>query len=715
MIKSCYKIINQFYILWVLLILPSPIFSQQWQKITNPFPQYSDGSANRADYNGDGNVDLFTGGSNIPARPTSKIFRNNGIDIFTDINADLIGIWNYASIRSDYDGDGLPDLQSQTFYNEIFRDEPSGLAAKSGNHLIELKWRKNQEKDISKYYVYYSTSLQAPVKKDSTRSYADTVFIIRNLVNNVKYYFWISAVDKQHNESQLSMPVSSSPYKKPSLSITETSLNFQSIPIGNNSQIILDAINNTPDPVSISSIKVSDPVFKVAAETGVLSPDDSLKIKVGFNPKSFGNYSSELKIFTGIDTMSLPLKGSSPFPELFADMSKLNFLYTSKNSTRCITLGISNNSVNKLDIDSIFTQTKYFYPRIPETIVPAKNFIYIPIYFSPDSIGSFSDTLIFLNNSETPVLKIPLTGNSKLAELALSRTSLDFDSAALGSGKLQKMTFYNLSENILEISSIKNSIKSFNISTNLPRYINGHDSLTLSVQFYPEHPGVFNDTTYIGTNGGDTVLYFYAVSPFPEIELSLDTLDFGETIIDSSAKKQIYISNNSISYLKIDSIKFSADNFKATGITSPYLQNNQKHLINIEFQPNSSGVFYDSLIIFNSSPQSPVKIFLIGKGESLMEEKDYSNKIPDEFSLSQNYPNPFNPSTTISYMVPKSSFVTIKLYDALGKEVAILVNEEKQDGTYSVRFDGSKMSSGIYFYTMQSEDFLSTRKLILLK
>ena len=511
------------------------------------------------------------------------------------------------------------------------------------------------------------------------------------------------------------MPVSSSPYKKPSLSITETSLNFQSIPIGNNSQIILDAINNTPDPVSISSIKVSDPVFKVAAETGVLSPDESLKIKVGFNPKSFGNYSSELKIFTGIDTMSLPLKGSSPFPELFADMSKLNFLYTSKNSTRCITLGISNNSVNKLDIDSIFTQTKYFYPRIPETIVPAKNFIYIPIYFSTDSIGSFSDTLIFLNNSETPVLKIPLTGNSKLAELALSRTSLDFDSAALGSGKLQKMTFYNLSENILEISSIKNSIKSFNISTNLPRYINGHDSLTLSVQFYPEHPGVFNDTTYIGTNGGDTVLYFYAVSPFPEIELSLDTLDFGETIIDSSAKKQIYISNNSISYLKIDSIKFSADNFKATGITSPYLQNNQKHLINIEFQPNSSGVFYDSLIIFNSSPQSPVKIFLIGKGESLMAEKDYSNKIPDEFSLSQNYPNPFNPSTTISYMVPKSSFVTIKLYDALGKEVAILVNEEKQDGTYSVRFDGSKMSSGIYFYTMQSEDFLSTRKLILLK
>ncbi len=711
MIKRCFKIIKQFYFLWVILILPFPIFSQQWQKVTNPFPHDSDGSANWADYNNDNKVDLFIGGSNIPARPTSKIFRNNGTDIFREINAGLIGSWNYASARLDYDGDGLSELQGQTFS----RDEPSGLAAESGNHLIELKWRKNQGKDISKYYIYYSTSLQTPVKKDSTESYADTLFIVRKLHNNVKYYFWISAIDKHHNESKLSQPISGSPYKIPSLSLTETSINIQNISLGNSSQIILDAINNTPDPVSISSIKVSDPVFKVIAETGTLSPNDSLKIKVVFNPKSFGNFSSELKIYTGIDTLSLPLKGSSPFPELFADMSKLNFLYTPKNSTRCITLGISNNSVNKLEIDSIFTQTKNFYPRIPETIVPAKSFIYIPIYFSPDSIASFSDTLIFLNNSETQVLKIPLTGNSKLAELALRRTSLNFDSAALGSGKLQKMTFYNLSKNILEISSIKNSIKSFNISTNLPRYINGHDSLTLNVQFYSKSPGVFNDTTYIGTNGGDTVLYFKAVCPFPEIELSLDTLDFGNTIIDSSAKKQIYISNNSISYLKIDSIKFSAHNFKTTSITSLYLHNNHPRLLNIEFQPNSSGVFYDSLIIFNSSPQSPVKIFLTGKGETLTEVKDYSNKIPDEFSLSQNYPNPFNPTTTISYTVPKASFVTIKLFDMLGKEVVILVNEEKQDGTYNIRFDGSKLSSGIYFYTMQAEDFVSTRKLILLK
>ena len=711
MIKSCYKIIKQFYILSVILILPSSIFSQQWQKVTNPFPHDSDGSANRADYNNDNKVDPFIGGNNIPARPTSKIFRNNGTDIFREINAGLIGIWNYASARLDYDGDGLFDLQGQTFS----QDEPSGLTAKSGNHLIELKWRKNQEKDISKYYIYYSTSLQTPVKKDSTESYADTLFIVRKLHNNVKYYFWISAVDKHHNESKLSHPISSSPYKIPSLSLTETSINFQNLPLGNSSQIIFYAINNTPDPVSISSINVSDPVFKVIAETGTLSSYDSLKIKVVFNPKSFGNYSSELKVYTGIDTLQLPLKGSSPFPELFADMSKLNFLYSPKNSTRCITLGISNNSVNKLDIDSIFTQTKNFYPRIPETIVPAKNFIYIPIYFSPDSIASFSDTLIFLNNSETPVLKIPLTGNSKLAELALNRTSLNFDSAALGSGKLQKMTFYNLSENILEISSIKNSIKSFNISTNLPRYISGHDSLTLNVQFYSQSPGVFNDTTYIGTNGGDTVLYFKAVCPFPEIKLSLDTLNFGNTIIDSSAKKQIYISNNSISYLKIDSIKFSAHNFKTTSITSLYLHNNHPRLLNIEFHPNSSGVFYDSLIIFNSSPQSPVKIFLIGKGEPLTEVKDYSNKIPDEFSLSQNYPNPFNPTTTISYNVPKASFVTIKLFDTLGKEVAMLVNEEKQDGTYNIRFDGSKLSSGIYFYTMQAENFVSTRKLILLK
>jgi hypothetical protein len=88
---------------------------------------------------------------------------------------------------------------------------------------------------------------------------------------------------------------------------------------------------------------------------------------------------------------------------------------------------------------------------------------------------------------------------------------------------------------------------------------------------------------------------------------------------------------------------------------------------------------------------------------------------PDKFDLSQNFPNPFNPSTLIKYQLPKSSHVTIKVYNVLGDEVAILVNEEKPAGNYEVNFSSGKLSSGTYFYRIQAGSFVETKKMILMK
>lgn len=86
-----------------------------------------------------------------------------------------------------------------------------------------------------------------------------------------------------------------------------------------------------------------------------------------------------------------------------------------------------------------------------------------------------------------------------------------------------------------------------------------------------------------------------------------------------------------------------------------------------------------------------------------------------EYSLSSNYPNPFNPSTVISYALPQSGLVTLKVYDILGNEVATLVNEVKSEGIHSVNFDASGLPSGVYIYKMQAGDFVQTKKMMLLK
>ncbi|MDP2303220.1 MAG: M1 family aminopeptidase [Ignavibacteria bacterium] len=89
--------------------------------------------------------------------------------------------------------------------------------------------------------------------------------------------------------------------------------------------------------------------------------------------------------------------------------------------------------------------------------------------------------------------------------------------------------------------------------------------------------------------------------------------------------------------------------------------------------------------------------------------------IPSEFYLGQNYPNPFNPITTISWQIVNNSFVTLKVYDFLGKEVQTLVSEYKNQGTYKTEFDASDLTSGIYFYELKADDLVSTKKLVLIK
>ena len=95
--------------------------------------------------------------------------------------------------------------------------------------------------------------------------------------------------------------------------------------------------------------------------------------------------------------------------------------------------------------------------------------------------------------------------------------------------------------------------------------------------------------------------------------------------------------------------------------------------------------------------------------------KDEEIPMPHSFILEQNYPNPFNPSTTIKFSVPQALYVSIRIYDVLGNEITTLVNEELQTGSYLVEFDGSNLSSGVYFYTLRAGKFISTKKLVLMK
>jgi hypothetical protein len=202
-------------------------------------------------------------------------------------------------------------------------------------------------------------------------------------------------------------------------------------------------------------------------------------------------------------------------------------------------------------------------------------------------------------------------------------------------------------------------------------------------------------------NGEEDVYYSYiTVNPVP-VELTSFSASITNNLVNLSWTTSTETNNRGFEIERsIDRTNWNVIGFKEGKGTST-----ESHYYS----------FSDQLTNVNSS-----KLFYRLKQIDFSGSFEYSNIVeaaiaPSMFSLSQNYPNPFNPSTTISYQLPANSFVTLKVYDILGKEVATLINEQKTAGKYSVAFDTPNLGSGVYFYTLRAGNYVQSKKMILAK
>jgi hypothetical protein len=126
-----------------------------------------------------------------------------------------------------------------------------------------------------------------------------------------------------------------------------------------------------------------------------------------------------------------------------------------------------------------------------------------------------------------------------------------------------------------------------------------------------------------------------------------------------------------------------------------------------------AGSYYFAVRNFTGNPQTLNYIMEIW--QQLIGIQTISSEIPVSFSLSQNYPNPFNPSTRIRFALPKNSFAQIIVFDALGREVEKILSEQLNAGTYEADWNATNYPSGVYFYSIKTDDFAATRKMVLIK
>jgi len=177
----------------------------------------------------------------------------------------------------------------------------------------------------------------------------------------------------------------------------------------------------------------------------------------------------------------------------------------------------------------------------------------------------------------------------------------------------------------------------------------------------------------------------------------------------------------------LDQIKWSPNGDKAVIIPSSAIEPNDSRIM-IYYSKNDSLYLYKNLERFDYTYRNDISwfnddVFIYSQGGNALYSFDTSIKVSVHntgynnysYSLKQNYPNPFNPTTIINYSVPKQSKVTIIVFDVLGREITKLIDEEKNIGNYEIQFDGSNLSSGIYFYQIRTAGFIQTKKMLLLK
>ena len=239
-----------------------------------------------------------------------------------------------------------------------------------------------------------------------------------------------------------------------------------------------------------------------------------------------------------------------------------------------------------------------------------------------------------------------------------------------------------------------------------------------------------------GSSNIDYVTVKYNSSGLQKWEIVYDGAGIGEdqvTDIDVSTSGDVYITGYSRGQNSVDeyaTIKYS-QSVMSTTLTSNAFSGSQV----LEVASNNGFSIGDNIII-NPGGATEETNTITGFGSLLLQaplqfdhnggetvellistsvEEIISDFIPEEFILEQNYPNPFNPTTKISWQSPIGSHQTIKVYDVLGNEIATLVDEYKHAGTYNIEFNASRFASGVYLYRLQANDFVATKKLLLIK
>ncbi len=294
-----------------------------------------------------------------------------------------------------------------------------------------------------------------------------------------------------------------------------------------------------------------------------------------------------------------------------------------------------------------------------------------------------------------------------------NKDSINFGKISDTDSSMQELTIYNPQDSSLVFNQFYCEDSSFVVLNSVPLTIPNKDSAKINIKFKPKQRGIFSDKLNIRIIQSNEMIA-------RQVMLKGRTISLINPITTPTNLTAYSVGSDSVRLTWKD----NSDN--ETGFV---IERKQGDSLSTNTFDVLDTVASNDTVYFDRTVQDSItytyRIFAINNDtlsgfsnitsiEVITAIKKLA-ELPKEFMLYQNYPNPFNPTTVIQYQIPHTAFVTLKVYNILGKVVATLVNEKESPGTYSVDFNAMNLGNGVYFYQLKADNFISAKKMVLLK
>ncbi len=526
-----------------------------------------------------------------------------------------------------------------------------------------------------------------------------------------------------HNNSSIGMvkvPLSGSA-SSPAIQVVPSVLAFGQVNKTTGSTLRLSLRNTDANAGSITSVSSQSGQFSASPSTGSIPQADSLVLMVSFAPSGFGSVADTLRLFGMVagGVLKVPVSGSSPVPVLSASSPSLDFGDVSLAVPKTMDLTLSNATINDLVIDAVANSNPAFFVDPSSITIGSHGSVVVHVSFAPTGFGVATDTLQVISNAAGSPLRIPLRGNVPTSSLTLSRTSITFPMLGQTESAIRFLYLRNAGQSPVTVSSIAGHTPHFSSATPLPVIIQAQDSALVGIRCAPQAAGDLRDTLAIVTNASSALLVVTGSSPVSYLRSTAAPVDFGSTTAGTTSGKTCVLRVQSADpnfSIAVDSVSVKGSIFGVVGFPGRTVLKPADSLkVTIVFSPVALTTYAETLLVYNDSYVSVLRVPLTGKGDTFTDAGPLATDVPAGFALLQNFPNPFNPSTEIAFVLDKGGMVSLRVYDLLGREVALVRDGWLEAGPHQLRFTASGLPSGMYIYQLRAGERSAVRRMLLMK